>query len=354
MTSNLEENFLALFKQQRYQAILDQVEQEEVNPAADPNASKLVAASLFQLSRYSDCLLWCEGIAPSLGGDAGFSSMYGAVLRRLGKLEEAEKVFRDGLMNHPDDPFLRNNFANLLIDRQSFDEAEKILKALIEQNPNYEDAKANLNRLGFQRDLASDESPKSASKSKPEGQSYFSDPLMDAFSDEEIKHSQGISLNAKSDQGKNKTLEGLPDRQISEELQEALTLARQTIDTSPEKCISDCRLLHAKLGPQSQLYTVVGEAYIRLQLFSDAELALLNALGLGSSDASVLINLANLAAMRGDQHLSIHWLDRLAQQQPDHPQIDEVRRTLFPNGVPNSSTNPFQIHLEQKVPGSFS
>ena len=61
---------------------------------------------------------------------------------------------------------------------------------------------------------------------------------------------------------------------------------------------------------------------------------------LGSLDASVLLNLANLAAMRGDQRLSLHWLELLAQRQPDHPQLDPVRRNLFPNSAPKTSTNP--------------
>ena len=145
-SSNLQDNLLALFEQQRYQAILDQIQQEEVTPASDPHASKIVAAALFHLGRLSDCLLWCEGISPSLGGDPTFASMHGAVLRRLGQLEDAEKVFRESLDIHPEDPFLRNNFANLLIDRQAFDEAQKILEVLVKERPDYQDAQANLKK----------------------------------------------------------------------------------------------------------------------------------------------------------------------------------------------------------------
>ena len=66
------------------------------------------------------------------------------------------------------------------------------------------------------------------------------------------------------------------------------------------------------------------------------------------------LNLANLAAMRGDERLALHWLELLAQRQPDHPQLQKVRGTLFPNGAPKGSSNPFQINLDQRSPGHFT
>ena len=51
--------------------------------------------------------------------------------------------------------------------------------------------------------------------------------------------------------------------------------------------------------------------------------------------------------MRGDQRLALQWLEQLSQRQPDHPQLDAVRK-LFPNGAPKNSSTPFQINLDQK------
>ena len=65
--------------------------------------------------------------------------MYGAVLRRSGRIKEAEKVFHNAL-GTPKQSILKNNFTNLLIDIQAF-EAESTLKAVLKDNPNYEDAK---------------------------------------------------------------------------------------------------------------------------------------------------------------------------------------------------------------------
>ena len=116
---NLQAELFALFEQGQFQSVLDRAQREEITPAADPKTANVVAAALFQLGRYPDCLLWCEGLAPSLEGDAAFASMHGAALRRLGRLNDAEKIFRAALNNTPNNAFLRNNFANLLIDQQA-------------------------------------------------------------------------------------------------------------------------------------------------------------------------------------------------------------------------------------------
>jgi tetratricopeptide (TPR) repeat protein len=354
IASSLQTELAGLFEQRSYQAILDRVQRDEITPAADPQAANVVAAALFQLGRYSDCLLWCEGVAPALQGDASFASMYGAVLRRIGRLEAAEKVFRQALSQHPANPFLRNNFANLLIDRQAFEEAEAILRDLLALDSNYQDAQANLNRLQFQRDLAAASPAASATQPAAPPTDAFVDPLMAAFSDEEVARAGGLAVSPSPASAPGVDLSTLPARALDRELQETLALARQTIAADPQQAIQDCRMLHAKLGAQAPIYEVAAEAYIQLQLFADAETALLVALGLGSVDASVFLNLANLAAMRGDQKLALHWLEQLAQRQPDHPQLAAVRRTLFPKGVPTTSSSPFQVNLDQRAPGQFT
>jgi tetratricopeptide (TPR) repeat protein len=361
----LQTELANLFEQRKYQGVLDRTKADEITPASDPQAANIVAASLFQLGRFPECLLWCEGLQPALEGDPSFSSMYGAVLRRIGRLDEAETVFRQSLKQHADNIFLQNNFANLLIDKQNFEEAEKILKNILTLNPSYEDARVNLNRLEFQKNLANS-SPKTSQDISNSNQiigiseevnNAFIDPLEAAFTDEEVKLAGGLDLGAnrqQSDKLPGINLSKLPDRDQQKELQEAMSLARKTIESDPQQTIKDCTLLHNKLGVQAPIYEVAAEAYIRLQLFSDAETCLLTAHSLGSLDASVLLNLANLAAMRGDQRLSLHWLELLAQRQPDHPQLDPVRRNLFPNSAPKTSTNPFQLNLDQRTPGHFN
>lgn len=363
MQSNpLQPELSTLFEERRYQGVLDRAKADEITPASDPQQANVVAASLFQLGRFPECLLWCEGLQPALQGEPSFSSMHGAVLRRLGRFDEAEKVFRQALAEHGDNIYLQNNFANLLIDKRSFDEAEKILKALLSTNPSYEDARVNLNRLEFQKNL-SDSSPNTSQKSdnsqlaniSDKSDNAFADPLEAAFTDEEVELAGGVnSKTTHKSSGSGLNFSNLPGREHHQELQEALNLARQTVESNPQQVISDCTLLHNKLGVQAPIYEVAAEAYIRLQLFGDAETCLLTAHSLGSQEASVLLNLANLASMRGDQRLSLHWLEALAQRQPDHPQLDSVRRNLFPKAPPKKSTSPFQLNLDQRAPGHFT
>ena len=347
----------SLFDQRNFQAVLEKANQEEITPASNPECANIVAASLFQLGRYSDCLLWCEELLPSLQGSAPFSSMYGAVLRRMGRFEEAEKIFRAALDQDSSNLYLLNNFANLLIDMLRFDESEEILTNVLNSNPQYEDARANLNRLHFQKNLHINKA-KSSSESLDVNNSQtvldvsdvFSDPLAAAFTDDEVALAGGINKTKESILN----LDSMPERIVSDELQEAIELARQTIDSDPMQAIKDCATLHEKVGVQSTLYQVAGEAYIRLKLFSDAELTLLTAHALDKKDNSVVLNLANLAAMRGDQRLAVHWLEKVAKNQPDHPQLDVVTKTLFPSGAPKVSTSPFQINLNQISQGIFS
>lgn len=357
----IQAELVALFEQRNFQSILDRAQRDEITPATNPNAANIVAAALFQIGRYSECLLWCEGLSPSLSGDASFTSMHGAVLRRAGRLDEAERVFRAALEMHPNNPFLRNNFANLLIDQNSFAEAESILQALLKENPEYEDARENLNRLEFQRGLvkASPDSTATRTSIQDPSRNQLSDPLFAAFSDEEVALAGGIAAEHSSNKQGKKIKAGLnadslPNRSLELELQEALSLARQTVDADPQQVIRDCNLLHEKLGVQAPIYEVAAEAYIQLRLFGDAETCLLVAHSLGSTEPSISLNLANLAAMRGDQRLALQWLEQLARHQPDHPQLEAVRRTLFPNGAPKTSKTPFQLNLGQQAPGTFT
>ena len=354
--STLQAELTALFEKQQYQSIVDRAQRDEITPATDPKGANVVAAALFQLGRYSDCQLWCEGLAPSLNGDANFASLHGAVLRRLGRLADAESVFRNALNITPNNVFLRNNFANLLIDQDAFKEAESILSDLLKENPSYEDSQSNLNRLEFQRNLAASSPDKNsdADATPADPGKHFQDPLIAAFSDEEVAMAGGIAANQEGKPNHGGLLPSdLPDRARDQELHETLALARKTIEVDPQQAILDCTLIHNKLGVQAPIYVVAGEAYIRLQLFSDAESCLLTAHGLGSMEGSVPLNLANLAAMRGDQRLAVYWLEMLAKRQPEHPQLNAVRSTLFPNGTPKVSKSPFQVNLDQRAPGQF-
>ena len=166
----------------------------------------------------------------------------------------------------------------------------------------------------------------------------------------DITNNVGFNPSISGEANQNITM---PIRNLDSEVQETIRLSRSLLDVNPRQVLDDCCILHTRLGVNSTLYTLAGEAYIRLKLFSDAETALLTAHSLGLKDPSIYLNLANLACLRGDQQLAVHWLGLVAESHPDHPQILPVKKVLFPNGAPLKSTSPFQFNPEQASEGSF-
>ena len=349
-----------LFEEQKYQDIIQWADSNNISPSSDPSQAFVIAAALFKNDNFTECLLWCESIAPSVHSDS-FYSLHAATLRRVGKLEEAEKLFTKAINEYPQSQTLQNNFANLLIDQKKFSEAEEILQKLLKNSPEYEDARQNMNRLKLLRDIESSSTPietnKKANKNTLENSPEFlSDPLYEAFTKEEVAMTEHLGLQHRrqeivaKDSGKKITL---PERAEEFEIEEFFNLARNTIEINPSKVIGDCNYLHSQLGVDYRLYALAGEAYIRLQLFSDAENSLLTALALGCTTDALYCNLANLAAMRGDQLLALTWLEKLAAIEPDNSNLLKVKNTLFNSGLPRKSVSPYQLNLEHKAPGQF-
>ena len=350
-------NLAQLFEEQRFQDIINFANANNISPSNDPNQSFVIAAALFKTDHFAECLLWCDSIAPSLNSDS-FYSLHAAALRRVGKFDRAEKLFKQGISEYPQSQSLRNNYANLLIDQKKFDEAEQILGELLKNSPDYYDAIQNMNRLKLLKDINEQNSTQTIKNDSSESSSdvFISDPLHEAFTKEEVALSEHMGLKHKPQEmvsvNQNKKI-SLPGRVEQMETEEFIDFARNSIEINPEKVIEDCNHLHSQIGIDYRLYALAGEAYIRLQLFSDAENALLTAMGLGCTSDAVYCNLANLAAMRGDQLLALSWLERLAAVDPENENLKKVKDVLFASGLPQKSQAPYQLNLEQRAPGEF-
>jgi len=351
---SLTDKLHKLFDLERYEEILDLSNQEDLTPSNDPTASQFVAASLFKLGRFPECVEWCQELSPSLGNSPEFASLHGAALRRNHQLREAESLLRKALEYHPGHITLSNNYANVLIDLKQFNKAREILTGLIAAYPTYTDAKENLARLNFQQDLtntAEDIHQKKVSQ-QLSALKILEDPLIAAFSEQEITKPKD-STEAARDQDSGDLLQALPNRVPSKEIDEMLSLARKLAQVDPEQSLKDCAVIHRSREIEPTVYEVAAQAYIRLKLFGDAESCLLHAIALGSAKMSNFLNLANLVVMRGDQKLAVHYLEYVAVHAPDNQQLVSVRKALFPNGTPSTSTSPFQINADQAAQGSF-
>ena len=134
-STSLQTELSNLFEQRKFQSILERAQSDEISPANNPHASNIVAAALFQIGRFSDCLLWCEALSPSLSGNASFLSMYAVILRRLSLLTRSDEVFKKAMEIEPESREIKNNYSNLLIDQEKYNNAMELLDEIIKKHP---------------------------------------------------------------------------------------------------------------------------------------------------------------------------------------------------------------------------
>ncbi len=72
---------------------------------------------------------------------------YAFIQHSNGKLETAKELYKEILEEVPNEPKTLNNLASILIDEKNYTEAEKLIKKCIKNNPDFEVAKQNSERL---------------------------------------------------------------------------------------------------------------------------------------------------------------------------------------------------------------
>ena len=324
MTLTSPNQLAELFSNGRYHELIAAARAADVTPQTDPTAAQLLAAALFSVGEFGSADPLLEELEPAFGLNADFLSLYAANSRRLGQLQQAEELFSRALNINPSSFTIRNNHANLLIDLGRLDEARTILMRLIEEAPDYEDARANLNRLSFQNASESFESIPSGSI---DGWS-LADPLLMAFSEEEIKLSD-IRKPSKPTPAAQSLLEAVPeanDRAAAlEQLEQAnRAVAEQQFAFALQLCSQVLRVL----GTHPPVYDCASDAYLNLRRFHEAELCLLQAMALDAPTPKRCLNLVSFASMRGDIALAQHHLNQAASLDPSHPQLEQIRANL--------------------------
>lgn len=332
MAINAPADLVQLFQSGRHREVVQQAQQQGVTPQAQPLLAQVVAASLFRLGEYGQALPLLEQLEASLGQEVDYLSLLAATCRRLGLLDRARAAFERALVLAPEAPAVRNNYANLLIDLNRFAEAEAILTTLLAADPAYEDARANLNRLRFkQQPVSAAPAPSPLPVGDAAGKPLWTplDPLMLAFSEEEVALAGGGAIQAKPANPPSELVGHLPEPQQAAMASEQLQLAQQAVrDGNATFALQLCSQAHAVLGPTQAVYINASDAYIRLQRFHEAEICLLTGLTLGSATVSHYINLVSLACLRGDADLANHYLEAAAAIDPENPSLPQVRQQV--------------------------
>ena len=349
MTLTLAQQLNDLFSSGRYHDLIAAARNSAVTAQQDPLAAKLLAAALFSVGEFAAAAPLLDELEPSYGLNADFLSLFAANCRRLGQLQKAEELFERALEINSDSRPIRNNYANLLIDLGRLDDARRILQRLLEEAPDYEDARANLNRLGFQSKTKSTQ----ISRADDTDQHYegwsLADPLLLAFSEEEVKQS-GVRQQSSSSGQAASLLEALPDPDTRAIALEQLEQANQAVvERQFAFALQLCSQALKILGSHAPIYDCASDAYLNLKRFHEAELCLLQAIALDSPTPKRCLNLVSFASMRGDLLLAQHHLRVAASLDPSHPQLDAIRSNLEKRTT-SSSEKHYSFALAWELP----
>ena len=331
-------NLLSVFEKGNYSDVVDKWESNQFQVTNDPDAAFIVAASHFRLGNVDKAREICESIEGPYSNNASFLSMYAAILRRSNLLARAQEVFLRALEISPDSKEISNNYSNLLIDQEKYDEAIKILKNILKNNPDYADAKINLARAEEIKKEKQLENTKTPSKSTNDD--TFGDPLHQAFNADEVNRLGGKIGSVTATVGE--ILSTNETKTIEEAELEMLKLATDQIkDKQFRGALSLLSTLREKVGTYSSLYKTSSDALIGLEKYKDAEINALLAHINGEVTIANYINLASLAAMRKDQLMAKKWLGFAEKLDKNNDLVVQCKGLLFPNGKSREEDLPF-------------
>jgi len=245
-----------------------------------------------------------------------FVGLYGALLRRLGQLQESRRIFEEGIKVFNDDPFVLNNYANLLIDLQDYEQAGNILESCLSTNPpNTSDIVANIERLRRIRSNINQQ----YNESTKETQAI--DPLHSSFGNDEVEHSLRRITKIDRKNLRSKLESQLQDNdvisqgELQETLLEFLKLCRLSSSVSPAQTLEDLRIIYMRGMKIHTLYDIAADCFIALEDFDKAEACLMTIVVLGEDTHKTLVNLANIALMRSKYSLARALLTKCIESQ---------------------------------------
>ena len=326
---NQENKVLESFNLGLYNKAISYYKDEISLDQASNRLINIIAACFFKLGEYSEAQLLLDRLAPFLSEDASFLSLYASNSRLQGEYEKSESLFLSALKIDSKSPQVRNNYANLLIDMKKYDQAREILVSLLSSDPNYSDARTNLNRLSFVQSSLSADSQKQNSDLTPDATGYsLADPLLLAFADREINFARKrYKLNASPDA--KRVLSHLNNTNSKNSHSEQLSLAKKSLeDKNFEFSLKICSQLISSGFVHADVYDCVSDAYLNLNRLRESEICLLHALSIGGGTPKRFLNLVSFACMRFDYELAHFYLERAAQIDPSHPQLQAIAKQV--------------------------
>lgn len=157
------------------------------------------------------------------------------------------------------------------------------------------------------------------------------DPLRRAFSNDEIsKNRQRLPVEQAFAGQAKRLLRKLPVPHPPQLEREKAAMAFQAIaENRPELALHICTELHDQAQhPVPTAYLAASDAYLRLQRFREAEIALLHAATLSELTFQMCINLASFASIRSDWNLAQHYANLASKIEPHNPILKQLTDSL--------------------------
>ena len=319
-----------LFNENQYRDAISLANLNNITPDSDPRSSFIQAACLFRIGEFSTSYEILSQLESALSADSAYLSLMGAALRRLGRLEDAKPFLETALKLQPESPSVRNNLANLLIDLLEFNRAESILNSILQDSPDFKDAHINLSRLHA---LKGSSNPIPKVQSDVKVASLEQDPLMLAFTDEEVENFGRI----KSNQADSKTQDVVSEvsrkfQEMSEPnsfLVEQMRLIERSIsENNPSFALELSDKFVLENGFNIAICDCVADALIKAGAYQLAEIYTLHICQLYEVSPKHLINLISLSMSRKDYCIAHLYFDKLVALEPKNPNIQAIQSQL--------------------------
>ena len=323
--SDLVQQLNQLFASGRYSDILRISQDNSVTPGTSPEAAKVVAAAYFCTGEHSNAFNLLVELESTFGHAADFLSLFAATCRRVGELKKAEELFQRALKISPDSPEIRNNYSNLLIDLNRYDEASNILDSVLKEHPSYSDALKNKNRLV----AAISNAQKSQSTSSMDQPFNLGDPLMLSFADDEISYSNKRYFPKRTLGTPAINFPSITDSSLNAAITERFKLAEQAISSgNPDTALQLCSSILNESSQDPRVFDLLSDAYLNLNQVLLAEVCLLHAVAIGGPSMKRYLNLTSFSMIKKNFLLAEFYLTQAASIDPSSEQLVRIREML--------------------------
>ena len=325
--SDLAASFHKLFADGLYSKIINLAEVNSITPSTDPLASKIVAASHFQLNNIEDAHSLLSELEASLSDQPDYLSLFAATCRRYGRLDQASELFERALLLEPDSREIKNNFANLLIDQRLYSRALALLDSIVDKHPQYQDAISNRARL---KELIAKNSDHSKQEDHTVTQPLdLGDPLLLAFQQDEVDYSMSryfpVEKSNTNTDFTNKLVPPSPNAVIHDQLRFAEASIK---NGNPSSVFEICSKAIVEIGHHARTYEILSDAYLHINKVTQAEICLLHAVALDGKTPKRCFNLCSFSMIRKNYGLADYYLSQAALLDPSSELLDKYRRLL--------------------------